>query len=297
VLDLIDVLRASTPIFAAVCAVLGLVVGSFLNVVIFRLPLMLKARWRTDCQLLDAPEGTEAPKAPRYDLAYPPSTCPGCGSRIRAIDNIPVLSYVWLRGRCRQCRSPISLRYPSVELLCGFACGVIGWQFGFGIEAMVGLILTWFLIALAGIDLDTQYLPDELTLPLLWCGLLLSVSSGQGVGAFPVSPTEAIIGAAAGYLSLWSVYHAFRLLTGREGFGYGDFKLLAAVGAFGGWTILLPVILLSAMAGAIVGITLIALGRHGRHQPMPYGPFLAIAGWLVLVFPHALVSPWWPFGH
>jgi leader peptidase (prepilin peptidase)/N-methyltransferase len=294
---MIELLRSSTGTFVAVSIALGLVIGSFLNVVIHRLPKMLKARWRADCELLDAPAGTELAKSARYDLAYPLSACPTCAGKITARDNVPVISYLLLGGRCRHCRNPISVRYPAVELLTGTTSGLVAWHFGFSVEALAGLVLTWYLIALGGIDLDTQYLPDELTLPLMWMGLLLAVLFGHSTGAFPVSPSEAIIGAVAGYLSLWSVHHGFRLLTGREGFGYGDFKLLAALGAFGGWSVLLPIILLSALAGSIIGIGLIALGRHGRREPIPYGPFLAIAGWLVLVYPHETVAPWWPFGH
>jgi leader peptidase (prepilin peptidase) / N-methyltransferase len=295
--EIIELLRASPSAFVVLSAVLGLIVGSFLNVVIHRLPRMLMARWRVDCQLLDAAPGSEAPPMPRYDLSHPASTCPACNCRIRAVDNIPVVSFVVLKGRCRSCGRAISPRYPAVELLTGLAFGLLGWQFGWGVEALAGWLLTGYLVALAGIDLDTQYLPDELTLPLLWAGLVLSVVVGRGAGLYPVSPAEAIVGAAVGYLSLWSVHHLFRLVTGREGFGYGDFKLLAALGAFGSWKVLLPIILLSALAGSIVGITLIAIGRHQRQQPMPYGPFLAAAGWLVLVFPHTLVTPWWPFLH
>lgn len=296
-MEIIELLRSSAGTFVAVCVALGLVIGSFLNVVIHRLPKMLKARWRADCELLDAPPGTELAKAERYDLAYPLSSCPICSGKIGVQDNVPVLSYLLLRGRCRHCRNPISFRYPAVELLTGITSGLIAWHFGFGVEALAGLVMTWYLIALGGIDLDTQYLPDELTLPLMWMGLLLSVAFGHSTGAFPVSPSEAIIGAAVGYLSLWSVHHGFRLLTGREGFGYGDFKLLAALGAFGGWSVLLPIILLSALAGSVIGIGLIALGRHGRREPIPYGPFLAVAGWLVLVYPRETVAQWWPFGH
>jgi len=295
VLDVVELLRASPETFVIVCVTLGLVIGSFLNVVIHRLPKMLKARWRADCEWLE--NATPQPiSPPRYDLVYPPSTCPDCAERIGILDNVPVLSYLWLKGQCRHCRHAISVRYPLVELLCGVTSGLVGWHFGFGLEAGIGLLLTWTLIALAGIDLDTQYLPDELTLPLMWAGLVFAVGLGRDTGAFPVTPEQAIVGAAAGYLSLWSVHHAFRLITGREGFGYGDFKLLAALGAFGGWTVLLPIILLSAMAGSIVGVTLIVLGRHGRREPIPYGPFLAVAGWLTLVFPHEIVAPWWPFG-
>lgn len=291
---LVDLLRGTPEVFFLVSAILGLMIGSFLNVVIHRLPRMLMNRWRSDCQMLDAPAGTSPPQTPRYDLSVPSSRCPACEARIRPVDNVPVLSYLWLRGRCRSCRTPISPRYPLVELLTGAAFAAVAWHDGFGVEALAGFGLTAGLIALAGIDFDTQYLPDELTLPLLWGGLLLSVVAGKGAGAFPVNPAAAIVGAATGYLSLWSVHQVFLRITGREGFGYGDFKLLAALGAFGGWTVLLPIVLLSALAGATVGISLIALGRHRRENPMPYGPFLAVAGWLVLVFPHPLVTAWWP---
>ena len=294
---MVELLRASPGTFVTVCVALGLVVGSFLNVVIHRFPQMMKARWRVDCQLLDAPAGTALSKAPRYDLIYPASHCPACATPLRFRDNVPILSYLWLRGRCRSCQAAVSIRYPLIEALSGVASGWVGWHFGFGIESGAGLVLTWYLIALAVIDLDTQYLPDELTVPLLWGGLLLAVLWGRGTGAFPVSPSEAIVGATAGYLSLWCVHQGFRLVTGLEGLGYGDFKLLAALGAFGGWSILLPVALLSALAGSIVGIALLVTGRHKLREPLPYGPFLAIAGWLVLVTPHELIAAWWPFGH
>jgi leader peptidase (prepilin peptidase)/N-methyltransferase len=294
-LAIVQLLQSSVGTFVIVCVVLGLVVGSFLNVVIHRLPKMLKARWKADCQWLESGVAAEKNGTPRYDLSHPSSSCPSCNRTISARDNIPVVSYLLLRGRCRHCGTGISLRYPAVELLSATASGLVAYQFGFGIEAAAGLLLTWMLLALAVIDLDTQYLPDELTLPLMWGGLALSVTVGRGVGAFPVNPSQAIVGAICGYLSLWTVHHAFRLLTGREGFGYGDFKLLAALGAFGGWTILLPTLLMSAIAGSVVGITLVVLGRHGRREPLPYGPFLAAAGWLALVFPQELVARWWPF--
>ena len=292
---IVELLQGSVGTFVALCTILGLVVGSFLNVVIHRLPTMLKIRWRADCQWLESGAAPGPDGSPRYDLSYPPSSCPKCAKEIGARDNIPVLSYLLLRGQCRHCGARISPRYPAVELLCAAASAAVGYQFGFGIEAAAGLALTWTLMALAAIDLDTQYLPDELTLPLLWSGLVLAVVVGKGTGAFPVSPSQAIVGAASGYMSLWTVHHAFRLLTGREGFGYGDFKLLAALGAYGGWTVLLPILLISALAGSVVGVTLVVLGLHGRREPLPYGPFLATAGWLVLVFPEALVARWWPF--
>jgi leader peptidase (prepilin peptidase) / N-methyltransferase len=265
------------PLWAWILAagVLGLLVGSFLNVVILRLPARLMAQWRLDAfdTLGMEPDATALPPG----IVREPSHCPHCKHPLAAHDNIPVLGWLLLRGRCRYCKAPISIQYPLVELLSGLASAVIVWKFGPGWVALAGLVFTWMLIALAGIDFRTQYLPDQLNYPLLWLGLLLSL-----LPMF-VLPGTAIAGAAIGYLSLWSVYWLFKLLTGKEGMGYGDFKLLAALGAWMGPTALLPVILLSSFVGAIIGGTLIALRKHGRDIPMPFGPFIAMAGWIWFV--------------
>jgi len=293
--EFFDLLRGSPGLFAAVAGVLGLLVGSFLNVVIYRLPKIMEAEWRAQCAELaaaDAPAAAVAP-TPVYNLVTPRSACPACGAQITALQNIPVLSWLALRGRCARCRAPISARYPLVELATAVLSAAAAWRFGFGWEGAASLVITWTLVALTGIDLDTQLLPDALTLPLLWLGLLAAAYLGRGAVALPVDLKSAVLGAAFGYLSLWGIYHLFRLATGKEGMGYGDFKLFAALGAWLGWQMLLPVILLSAASGAILGVLLIVLRRHERGTPIPFGPYLAVAGWLVMMWPHELVSPWW----
>lgn len=291
-MSVIELLAASPALFIGTCLMLGLVVGSFLNVVIHRLPLMLERQWREECAQYGAaaahPAADTAP-AERYNLVVPRSACPACQAPITALQNIPLISWLVLRGRCASCGAPIPLRYPLVEALTGVLSAAVAWQFGFGFPALAALILTWFLIALTFIDVDRQLLPDSLTLPLLWLGLTLSLLGPQGA-AVPVDVRSSVIGAAAGYVSLWSVYHLFRLLTGKEGMGYGDFKLFAALGAWLGWQMLLPVMLIAAVVGAVVGITLLALRGQDRATPIAFGPFLAAAGWVVLMFGPPLVA-------
>ncbi len=274
--------------WVALSLVLGLLVGSFLNVVIHRLPLMMERQWREQCaefQPAGGLGGRCAAPAPPYNLVVPRSACPACHTPIAAWHNVPVISWLLLRGRCAACKARISVRYPLIELLCGLLSAAVVWKFGAGWPACGALIVTWSLIALTGIDLDHQLLPDSITLPLLWGGLLASLGwSVLSADSLPVRPANAIIGAAAGYLSLWSVYHLFRLCTGKEGMGYGDFKLLAALGAWLGWRMLLPIVLCSAAVGAMVGITLILIGKRGRGVPIPFGPFLAAAGWLAMMW-------------
>jgi leader peptidase (prepilin peptidase)/N-methyltransferase len=253
----------------------GLLVGSFLNVVIHRLPLMLERGWRAECAELT---GTPALSAERYNLVVPRSRCPHCGHPIRAVENIPVLSYVALRGRCAECKAAISPRYPIVETLAGAIAGYIAWRYGVSAAAVGAMLFAWTMIALAFIDIDTFYLPDNLTLPLLWTGLVFNI------GATFTDLTSAVIGAAAGYLVLWAVFWAYKLATGKEGMGYGDFKLLAAIGAWLGWKMLPLVILLSSFVGAVVGIALIVLARRGRNVPIPFGPYLALAGLIALFY-------------
>lgn len=288
--DLIDLLHASRGFFAAAAGIVGLLVGSFLNVVIHRLPRMMEREWQADCASLN---GETAEAVAPYNLIVPRSACPGCQAPITAAQNIPILSWLLLRGRCANCGAPISVRYPLVEALTAIASVLVALRFGFGFEAIAALGITYILIALTGIDLDTQLLPDSLTLPLLWAGLLASVAVGLRHDILPVDPKSAILGAAFGYLSLWTVFHAFKLATGKEGMGFGDFKLYAALGAWMGWQMLVPIILYSAAAGAVIGIGLILLRRHRRDTPMPFGPYLAIAGWLILMYPGLLVFPWW----
>lgn len=269
------VLQAEQAFLAATCAVLGLVVGSFLNVVVHRLPRMLERRWRADCAEL---EGREAPPAPRYDLASPASSCPTCGHAIRWHENIPVLSWLLLRGRCSACRAPISRRYPLVELASGALALACALRFGSSIELAAALAISWTLLALALIDLEHQLLPDDLTLPLLWLGLLASLWHPFA------SPRQAIVGAAVGYLALWTVYQLFKALTGKEGFGFGDFKLLAAFGAWFGPSAILPIVLLASLAGALVGLGLIAAKRAEFGSRIAFGVYLCPAGWLYLMW-------------
>ncbi|MBC9073674.1 prepilin peptidase [Thauera sp. CAU 1555] len=265
--------------FTTLAALLGLFVGSFLNVVIHRLPRMLERDWHAQAAEL---RGEEPPAAERFNLATPRSRCPHCGHLITALENIPVISYLVLRGRCRHCSAPISGRYPVVELLSAALAGYAAWHFGFGLAAAGAIVFLWVMVALAFIDLDTQLLPDDLTLPLLWLGLAFNL-----VGTY-TDLSSAVVGAMAGYLSLWSVYWLFKLVTGKEGMGYGDFKLLAAIGAWLGWQVLPLTILLSSLVGAVVGIGLIVFARHGRSVPIPFGPYLAAAGVLALFWGEAI---------
>jgi len=277
-------LAVHPAVLAAIAAVFGLVIGSFLNVVIHRLPLMLERQWRAQCA-----EITGQPAAPVGEplgLVRPRSRCPSCATQIRAIHNVPVLSYLALRGRCAACKAPISPRYPLVELATGIASGVVAWHFGFGWQAALALVFSWYLIALTAIDVDRQLLPDVLTLPLLWIGLLASIVPIAGM----TTPRDALIGAAAGYLILWAVFQLFRLVTGKEGMGYGDFKLFAAIGAWLGWQMLPLVLLLSAVVGAAVGLTLIVMRRHGRDVPISFGPYLAGAGWIAMLWGPLIVA-------
>jgi leader peptidase (prepilin peptidase)/N-methyltransferase len=264
----------SDPTFFIWAAVLlGLTVGSFLNVVIHRLPKMMEHQWRSECAELD---GKEPPVAERYNLVVPRSCCPTCAQPITALQNIPVVSYLVLGGKCAGCKARISPRYPCVEILSGVLAGYAAWRFGPTVAGVGAIIFIWAMIALTFIDLDTFYLPDDITLPLLWAGLLFNLADAH------VGLRSAVIGAAAGYLALWSVFWMFKLITGKEGMGYGDFKLLAAIGAWLGWQMLPLVILLSSLVGAIIGVGLMIFARHGRETPIPFGPYLAIAGVIAL---------------
>ncbi len=273
---------------AALALVFGLLVGSFLNVVIHRLPLMMRRDWRAQCaEELENP----APVLPegRFDLWAPRSRCPACGRPVRAVENIPVLSWLMLKGRCAGCHAPISLRYPAVELLTALLFAATAWLLPWPAQALGGLGLSAALVALTFIDIDEQLLPDSITLPLLWAGLLFNLGAGEQAFA---SVEDALIGAIAGYLSLWLVYQGFKLATGREGMGFGDFKLLAALGAWLGWQILPLVILLSAVVGALIGIAMILLLGRDRQVPIPFGPYLAAAGWIALVWGPELTRVW-----
>ncbi|MDO6712616.1 A24 family peptidase [Aliiglaciecola sp. 2_MG-2023] len=281
-------LLADSPLFfVSFVFVVSLLVGSFLNVVIYRLPVMMERGWKQEYQQYFQPESAEQASSETFNLIKPDSTCPKCQHKIRAWENIPVISWLFLKGKCSQCKNPISFRYPAVELLTALASMAIAWHFGFGWQAAAAVFLTWCLIALIFIDLDKMLLPDQITLPVLWLGLVFSTT-----GLF-VSPIDAIIGAAAGYLSLWSVYWLFKLLTGKEGMGYGDFKLLAALGAWVGWQYLPIIILLSSFVGAIIGISYLLIKGKDKGSHIPFGPYLAIAGWLTLIYGKDIANWYW----
>lgn len=277
--ELIHALASDPLLLGVATTLLGLLVGSFLNVVILRLPRMLENEWKAEArELLDLP----AVETPRLSLMRPASCCPGCGAAIRPWQNIPVVSWLALRGRCAKCRTGISVQYPVVELASGVASAVCVWRFGWSPQLAAALVLTWALIALTVIDLREMILPDDLTAPLVWIGL--------GMSTLPVfvGMPESIWGAIAGYLSLWSIYWLFKLATGREGMGYGDFKLMAALGAWFGWAALPLMLLLSSAVGAVIGIGLIVFKGRDKTQPIPFGPYIAGAGWLMLIWGDAL---------
>lgn len=284
---IIELLKNNLPLFVSLTLIFGLFVGSFLNVVIYRLPIMFKREWRKDCcNYLEENYAAniklkinKEPSQP-FNLSKPDSTCPGCGHKIRAWENIPLISYLFLRAKCASCKTAISFRYPFIELLSAVMAATCAWQFGFTIAGISAIFLSWALIAQAWIDYDTQYLPDQITLPFLWLGLLLNLD-----GTF-TDINSAVIGAIAGYLILWTVHHLFKLLTKKEGMGYGDFKLLALFGAWMGWQLLPQIIILSSLVGSIIGISLIIFKNHQRETPIPFGPYLAIAGWIALLWGH-----------
>jgi leader peptidase (prepilin peptidase)/N-methyltransferase len=266
---------AGNLVVSIIAGIFGLLFGSFLNVVIHRLPKMMQ---RESDNYVASESGKQLPHTDRYNLMVPRSACPHCKHQITALENIPVVSYLVLRGRCSSCKAPISPRYPAIELLTGVLSAVMVWHFGSGWAGLSTLFFLYALIAMTFIDADTQLLPDDLTYPLLWAGLIMNIN-----GTF-VPLQDAVIGAAAGYLSLWSIYWAFKLATGKEGMGYGDFKLLAALGAWMGWTMLPTIILLSSVVGAVVGICLIVFAKHGRNNPIPFGPYLAAAGLIAMLY-------------
>jgi len=282
----VALVAANPAVFAAVAFLFGLAIGSFLNVVIHRLPLVLERQWRA--QAADLEGRTLPAEAEPYNLATPRSRCPSCQAQIRGVHNIPVLSYLALKGRCASCSAPISVRYPLVELATGIAFASVAWHFGFGLTAGLGLVFTAYLIALTGIDVDRQLLPDILTVPLLWIALIASLWQAAGSAVPPAALRDAVIGAVAGYSFLWLVFQLFKLVTGKEGMGYGDFKLFAAVGAWLGWQMLPLVLLLAAVVGAAVGIALLAARRLGRGAAIPFGPYLAGAAWIALMWGPAI---------
>jgi leader peptidase (prepilin peptidase)/N-methyltransferase len=283
--EISSLLQENNALFIFVSVALGLMVGSFLNVVIYRLPKMMEQEWHNNCLEL---QGKEIPAQSQFTLAKPRSACPHCGHKIGILENIPIISYLLLKGRCSACKAPISMRYPLVEALTGALIGLVSWQFGYTSTTLFAWIFTFALIALTFIDFDTQLLPDDITLPLLWIGLLFNLNSGF------TDLKSAVIGAMAGYLVLWCVFWLFKIIRGKEGMGYGDFKLLAAIGAWFGWKLLPAVILLSSTLGAIIGIALIVVTKRGKEVPMPFGPFLAIGGVAALFFGQQLASFYLP---
>lgn len=283
--ELSSLLQGDSTLFITVSVIFGLMVGSFLNVVIYRLPKMMEQEWHNNCLEL---QGKDIPAQQQFTLSKPRSSCPHCGHKIKAIENVPVISYLLLRGRCSACKTPISIRYPLVEIFTGTLIGLTSWQFGYTSATLFAWVFVFALIALTFIDFDTQLLPDDITLPLLWLGLLFNLHSGF------TDLESAVIGAMAGYLVLWSVFWLFKLIRGKEGMGYGDFKLLAAIGAWFGWKLLPAVILLSSTLGAIIGIALIVLTKRSKEVPIPFGPFLAIGGIAALFFGQQLSQIYLP---
>lgn len=275
-MSIIEFLASHVLAFVLCALLVGLLIGSFLNVVVYRLPLMMQRDWRGQArEILELPK---EPEAATFNLVLPNSQCPHCGHEIRPWENIPLFSYLFLRGKCSNCRAPISLRYPAVELTCGLLSAYVAWHFGFTWQAGGMLLLTWGLLAMSLIDVDHQLLPDSLVLPLLWLGLIVN-----SVGLI-TDLESALWGAIAGYLSLWSVYWLFKLVTGKEGMGYGDFKLLAMLGAWGGWQVLPLTILLSSLVGAVLGTIMLRMRNAQSSTPIPFGPYLAIAGWIALLW-------------
>ncbi|HEY6642295.1 A24 family peptidase [Povalibacter sp.] len=302
-------LTTSSLTWIGLVFIFGLLIGSFLNVVIHRVPIMLERDWKSqaqqileetnggrrtadgkDVRLKPDPQGSETPADGPYNLFVPRSACPKCGAMITAAQNIPVISYLFLKGKCAKCGTQISARYPIVELVTAILSAAVAWKFGFHWYTGAALVLTWFLVALTVIDFDTQLLPDNMTLPLMWIGLLLSLAGTVSDFGLPVDMRSSILGAVAGYLSLWSIYQLFKLVTGKEGMGYGDFKLFAALGAWMGWQMLPLIILLSAFTGAVVGIALIVVRGRDRNIPIPFGPYLAAAGWIALMWGDQIVG-------
>lgn len=282
---MLELFSQSAPVFIAVVFALALIIGSFLNVVIYRLPIMMEREWREQCEELGKTPPLQELPEDRFDLIIPRSRCPSCGHAIKAWQNIPVISYLLLSGKCAGCKESISARYPLVEMLTAVLAALCAWRFGFGWEAVMAVAMTFALVAISMIDADTQLIPDSIVLPLLWVGLLMSLFHPMpDSDTLFIAPRNAIVGAIAGYLSLWSVYQLFKLLTGKEGMGYGDFKLLAALGAWLGWQQLPMIILMSAVVGAIVGIGMMVFRGHERSTPIPFGPYLAAAGWITMLW-------------
>ena len=281
---------SSPESFLVIVTILGLLVGSFLNVVIYRLPKMLNQQWRRDCQewLSDSNTESDSEKHP-LNLFTPGSHCPHCGHKITALENIPLISYLLQKGRCSECQAPISLQYPVIEALTAFLSLVVAWRFGYSWQTAAALLLSWALIVLSVIDLRTTLLPDIITVPFIWVGLLLNITESF------TDLSSSVLGAVFGYLSLWCVYHIFRMITGKEGMGYGDFKLLAMLGAWLGWQSLPLIVILSSFLGAMIGIGLVLLKRHDKNIPIPFGPYLAGAGWIALLWGNQITDTYFSY--
>lgn len=279
--EISTLLAQNSTLFITISVIFGLLVGSFLNVVIYRMPKIMEREWHNNCLEL---QGLEIPEQPKFSISKPRSACPHCGHKITALENIPVISYLFLKGKCSSCQAKISPRYPLIEALTGLLIGLVSWKFGYSSLTLFAWLFTFALIALTFIDFDTQLLPDDITLPLSWLGLFVNLNSGF------TDLKSAVIGAIAGYLILWSIYWIFKLVTGKEGMGYGDFKLLAAIGAWFGWQLLPAVILLSSIVGVIIGVGLIIYAKRGREVPMPFGPFLALGGIAALFYGQQLAG-------
>ncbi len=285
--QLIEQLQTNVWFFYTVIIFLGLTVGSFLNVIIYRLPVMLDREWTQQCHDYLQHDATDTEtRAEKFNLSYPPSTCPQCQHKIRAWENIPVISYIMLGGKCSHCKTSISIQYPLVETVTAILSVFVAWHFGATAQTMAALILTWSLVALTMIDAQKQILPDNITQPLLWLGIIVNIPE------LFTSIESSVIGAIAGYLILWFIYHLFRILTGKEGMGYGDFKLLAALGAWMGWEMLPLIIVLSSVVGAIIGIAMIVFRKHDKGVPIPFGPYLAIAGWIAFLWGPQITRAW-----
>ena len=281
---IVNLLTENPWLFYLTTGFISLSVGSFLNVVIYRLPLMMENEWKQQCRELLEIDST--PTGEKLSLAFPASTCPNCGHKIRFWENIPVISYILLAGKCSNCRTGISIQYPMVEFVTALLSLIVAYHFGPSLQTLFALLLTWSLVALTVIDTKTQLLPDSITLPLLWIGIIANINN------LYIDLESAVIGAIAGYMVLWCVYQLFKLLTGKEGMGFGDFKLLAALGAWMGWKMLPLIIILSSFVGAVIGIAMIIFLKHDKRVPIPFGPYLAIAGWIALIWGDAITKAW-----
>ncbi|HIQ14954.1 MAG TPA: prepilin peptidase [Leucothrix sp.] len=283
-MEIFNALRENPTFFLIVVGLFSLLIGSFLNAAIYRIPIMLQQSWREECEELFGGESEQSTPKEKFNLMVPRSQCPSCGHMITALENIPVLSYLFLGGKCSSCKNKISIQYPVLEILTTLVSVFVAWNFGFGWQTLAALLFTWVLILLSMIDAKTMLLPDNLTLPLMWFGIAVNYH-----GLF-VDLQSSVLGAMFGYLSLWSLFHLFKLITGKDGMGYGDFKILAAIGAWGGWQILPFTVFAASTLGAIIGILLIVIQRNKESQPIPFGPWLALAGFIGFIWRDEIIT-------